>query len=88
MNADLSSGQKAIVVAPSGFIFVGTVADAQFPGHIRLEKPKQILGWDGNKGIGAVASGEAVAELQDASDWIELPEFSYRLVLDASKMKM
>ena len=85
---ELTSGQKAIVVAPSGFIFVGTIADAQFPGHIRLEKPKQILGWDGSKGIGAVANGEVQAELQDASEWIELPEFSYRLVLDASKMKL
>ena len=82
------SGQKVIVIAPSGFIFYGTTSDAQFPGHIRLENPKQILGWDGNRGIGAIASGQVKAELQDASEWVELPEFSYRLVLDAKNMQV
>ena len=57
------------------------------PGHIRLEKYRQITGWDSDKGIGSVASGLVEAKFADGSDWIEIPEFSYRVVLEANKMK-
>ena len=87
MNNEFNNGQKVIVIAPEGSLFAGTLADPMLPGHIRLEKYRQIVGWDSDKGIGAVANGSVEPKLADGSDWIELPEFSYRVVLDAAKMK-
>lgn len=82
-----NNGQKVIVIAPEGYIFAGVLADAMLPGHLRLEKYHQIVGWDADKGVGAVANGTIEAQLTEGSDWIELPEFSYRVVIDATNMK-
>lgn len=87
-NSTFTNGQKVIVIAPEGYLFFGILADAMLPGHIRLENYRQIVGWDGDKGIGAVANGTIEATLTEGSDWIELPEFSYRVIVDATKMKV